>query len=176
MPFSCLGRGQIGRCSWASGDPKAHWLYHFRWQPCWVCQCWSLQGIYIYTPSLSSLVYAFGFDLIRALSRRRMVGLTRRQSLLTKPQILKPMFYSLMRWMERFLYLPFSFFIAQRFLFIKCFFFPSCLKILNRDHGYPLRLVVPGVIGARSVKWLDSINVIAEECQVCVSACIPLCF
>ncbi|GMH06843.1 hypothetical protein Nepgr_008683 [Nepenthes gracilis] len=38
-------------------------------------------------------------------------------------------------------------------------------KPLNRDHGYPLRVVVPGVIGARSVKWLDSINVIAEECQ-----------
>ncbi|KAM6549586.1 hypothetical protein CsatB_021262 [Cannabis sativa] len=36
---------------------------------------------------------------------------------------------------------------------------------LNRDHGYPLRVVVPGVIGARSVKWLDSITVIAEECQ-----------
>lgn len=38
-------------------------------------------------------------------------------------------------------------------------------ETLNRDHGYPLRVVVPGVIGARSVKWLDSINVIAEECQ-----------
>lgn len=37
---------------------------------------------------------------------------------------------------------------------------------LNRDHGYPLRVIVPGVIGARSVKWLDSINIIAEECQV----------
>ncbi|KAF8377994.1 hypothetical protein HHK36_029327 [Tetracentron sinense] len=36
---------------------------------------------------------------------------------------------------------------------------------LNRDHGYPLRSIVPGVIGARSVKWLDSINIIAEECQ-----------
>ncbi|XP_031405851.1 sulfite oxidase [Punica granatum] len=36
---------------------------------------------------------------------------------------------------------------------------------LNRDHGYPLRVVVPGVIGARSVKWLDSINIIAEPCQ-----------
>ncbi|PIA51159.1 hypothetical protein AQUCO_01100179v1 [Aquilegia coerulea] len=36
---------------------------------------------------------------------------------------------------------------------------------LNRDHGYPLRGIVPGVIGARSVKWLDSINIIAEECQ-----------
>jgi sulfite oxidase len=39
-------------------------------------------------------------------------------------------------------------------------------ETLNRDHGYPLRVVVPGVIGARSVKWLDSINIIEEECQV----------
>ncbi|KAG6410164.1 hypothetical protein SASPL_128215 [Salvia splendens] len=38
-------------------------------------------------------------------------------------------------------------------------------ETLNRDHGYPLRVVVPGVIGARSVKWLDSINILAEECQ-----------
>ncbi|KAF7801695.1 sulfite oxidase [Senna tora] len=36
---------------------------------------------------------------------------------------------------------------------------------LNRDHGYPLRVIVPGIIGARSVKWLDSINIIAEESQ-----------
>lgn len=49
------------------------------------------------------------------------------------------------------------------FLFISAFILP---KTLNRDHGYPLRVVVPGVIGARSVKWLDSINIIAEECQV----------
>ncbi|XP_075491600.1 sulfite oxidase-like isoform X1 [Primulina tabacum] len=38
-------------------------------------------------------------------------------------------------------------------------------ETLNRDHGYPLRGIVPGVIGARSVKWLVSINIIAEECQ-----------
>ncbi|KAM7280380.1 hypothetical protein ACFE04_007514 [Oxalis oulophora] len=38
-------------------------------------------------------------------------------------------------------------------------------ETLNRDHGYPLRVIVPGIIGARSVKWLDSINIIAEECQ-----------
>ncbi|KAI8018693.1 Sulfite oxidase [Camellia lanceoleosa] len=38
-------------------------------------------------------------------------------------------------------------------------------KTLNRDHGYPLRVVVPGIIGARSVKWLDSIGIITEECQ-----------
>lgn len=36
---------------------------------------------------------------------------------------------------------------------------------LNRDHGFPLRVVVPGVIGARSVKWLKGIYVTAEECQ-----------
>lgn len=40
------------------------------------------------------------------------------------------------------------------------------IKILNRDHGYPLRVIVPGVIGARSVKWLDHINIIEDECQV----------
>lgn len=46
------------------------------------------------------------------------------------------------------------------------------VQTLNRDHGYPLRVVVPGVIGARSVKWLDSINIIEEECQV-KKLCIP---
>ncbi|KAG8051278.1 hypothetical protein GUJ93_ZPchr0009g2146 [Zizania palustris] len=38
-------------------------------------------------------------------------------------------------------------------------------EVLKRDHGYPLRVVVPGVIGARSVKWLDRIDIIEEECQ-----------
>lgn len=27
-------------------------------------------------------------------------------------------------------------------------------KPLTRDHGYPVRVVVPGVVGARNVKWL----------------------
>jgi hypothetical protein len=39
-------------------------------------------------------------------------------------------------------------------------------KVLKRDHGYPLRAIVPGVIGARSVKWLDKIDIIEEESKV----------
>jgi sulfite oxidase len=25
---------------------------------------------------------------------------------------------------------------------------------LSRDHGYPIRVIAPGIVGARSVKWL----------------------
>jgi sulfite oxidase len=38
-------------------------------------------------------------------------------------------------------------------------------EVIKRDHGYPLRLIVPGFIGARSVKWLDCIKIIEEESQ-----------
>ena len=31
-------------------------------------------------------------------------------------------------------------------------------KYLTQDHGYPLRLIVPGIIGARNVKWIESIE------------------
>lgn len=34
---------------------------------------------------------------------------------------------------------------------------------LPRDHGYPVRMLVPGVVGARSVKWLKSITLSKEE-------------
>ncbi|KAA3675546.1 sulfite oxidase [Paragonimus westermani] len=34
---------------------------------------------------------------------------------------------------------------------------------LPRDHGYPLRVVVPGSIGARQVKWLKRITLCDEE-------------
>lgn len=36
-------------------------------------------------------------------------------------------------------------------------------KPLPRDHGYPLRSVVPGTVAARSVKWLSKIVVSDEE-------------
>jgi sulfite oxidase len=36
---------------------------------------------------------------------------------------------------------------------------------LPRDHGYPLRAVVPGVVGVRNCKWLTSVTVDREESQ-----------
>lgn len=34
---------------------------------------------------------------------------------------------------------------------------------LPRDHGFPVRVVVPGVVGARQVKWLGRVSVESEE-------------
>lgn len=34
---------------------------------------------------------------------------------------------------------------------------------LPRDHGFPVRVVVPGVVGARNVKWLAKVSVESEE-------------
>jgi len=36
-------------------------------------------------------------------------------------------------------------------------------RLLTPDHGYPVRLLVPGTIGGRSVKWLSSIHVSSED-------------
>ncbi|KAL6722140.1 hypothetical protein ACLMJK_001247 [Lecanora helva] len=36
-------------------------------------------------------------------------------------------------------------------------------KPLTAKHGYPVRIIVPGVSGCRSVKWLDRITVQSEE-------------
>ncbi|KAI8058088.1 Oxidoreductase, molybdopterin-binding domain-containing protein [Syncephalis plumigaleata] len=38
-------------------------------------------------------------------------------------------------------------------------------KTLTRDHGFPLRVVVPGIIGARSVKWISKITVQPQESE-----------
>ena len=34
-----------------------------------------------------------------------------------------------------------------------------------RDHGYPLRVIVPGFAGVRNVKWIDSIELTDDEVQ-----------
>lgn len=34
---------------------------------------------------------------------------------------------------------------------------------LNRDHGYPLRMIVPGTVGARNVKWVTRIYISDSE-------------
>ena len=36
---------------------------------------------------------------------------------------------------------------------------------IPRDHGYPLRAIVPGFVGARSVKWLDRVVVMKTEVE-----------
>ena len=38
---------------------------------------------------------------------------------------------------------------------------------LTKDHGFPLRLICPGMIGAKSVKWLSRIMLLDIEspCQ-----------
>lgn len=36
-------------------------------------------------------------------------------------------------------------------------------EVLPADHGFPIRVIVPGTVGARNVKWLGKIIVSAEE-------------
>jgi sulfite oxidase len=38
-------------------------------------------------------------------------------------------------------------------------------SILPARHGYPVRTIIPGIIGARSVKWLDTIVLSSRESQ-----------
>jgi sulfite oxidase len=38
-------------------------------------------------------------------------------------------------------------------------------KEINRDHGYPLRVIIPGIIGGRSIKWLTKISTSPIESQ-----------
>jgi len=38
-------------------------------------------------------------------------------------------------------------------------------ELLPAEHGYPIRLIVPGVVGVRNVKWVDSIRLSAEEAE-----------
>jgi len=34
---------------------------------------------------------------------------------------------------------------------------------LTPDHGFPVRIVIPGFIGGRMVKWLEEITVTSQE-------------
>lgn len=36
-------------------------------------------------------------------------------------------------------------------------------EVLQPDHGFPVRLIIPGYIGGRMIKWLKEINVIPHE-------------
>lgn len=38
-------------------------------------------------------------------------------------------------------------------------------KPLSRDHGFPIRAICPGIVGARNVKWLGRIVVSKTECD-----------
>ncbi len=47
-------------------------------------------------------------------------------------------------------------------------FFPTKAYEMNgqplpRDHGFPLRVIVPGVVGARNVKWVQKIVLSGEQ-------------
>lgn len=45
-----------------------------------------------------------------------------------------------------------------------------------RDHGAPLRVIVPGYVGARSVKWLDRIVVMKDPVEGMHQTGIAVCF
>ena len=34
---------------------------------------------------------------------------------------------------------------------------------ITRDHGYPVRIILPGIVGARQVKWLNKITLSNKE-------------
>jgi len=38
-------------------------------------------------------------------------------------------------------------------------------KPIPIDHGFPIRIVLPGIVGARSVKWLSRVSISDEESQ-----------
>jgi sulfite oxidase len=36
-------------------------------------------------------------------------------------------------------------------------------ETVPKCHGFPIRAVVPGHVGVRNVKWLDSVTISSEE-------------
>ena len=45
-------------------------------------------------------------------------------------------------------------------------------EALPADHGHPLRVVVPGHVGVRNIKWLRKVRALslshARECMLCI--------
>ena len=39
-------------------------------------------------------------------------------------------------------------------------------EAIPRDHGFPIRVIVPGVVGARNVKWLGIVGKFVEIVKV----------
>ena len=46
-------------------------------------------------------------------------------------------------------------------------------ELLHPDHGYPVRLLIPGYIGGRMIKWVEKITVTAEEDKNWSAAAAP---
>jgi len=38
-------------------------------------------------------------------------------------------------------------------------------ELLTPDHGFPLRVIIPGYIGGRMIKWVEEITITAQESQ-----------
>jgi nitrate reductase (NAD(P)H) len=38
-------------------------------------------------------------------------------------------------------------------------------KLLTPDHGFPVRLIIPGYIGGRMIKWITNIDLQPQESQ-----------
>ena len=38
-------------------------------------------------------------------------------------------------------------------------------KLLTPDHGFPVRVIIPGYVGGRMIKWMTNIDLLATVCQ-----------
>jgi nitrate reductase (NAD(P)H) len=38
-------------------------------------------------------------------------------------------------------------------------------KLLTPDHGFPVRVIIPGYVGGRMIKWMTNIDLIGTICQ-----------
>lgn len=38
-------------------------------------------------------------------------------------------------------------------------------KLLTPDHGYPVRVIIPGYVGGRMIKWMTNIDLLSTVSQ-----------